>query len=220
MVLDLLLIGIGITLNPFPLLPFVLLLSGEKGTIKGLAYILGWLGCLVVIIVAVFLATGDNPPEPETVPSTAILIVKLALGIWLITIAMRKRRQIGQSHKAPAWMGALDHLSLLRCAGLAVFLQPWVMVAAGAATVAEAKLDAPGSYLVLMLFCLLATSSMLYLELYTTFARDEAAARLGQLRDWLTSHQDQVTIAVFLLLGLWLASESIRILVTVISGGR
>jgi len=64
-----------------------------------------------------------------------------------------------------------------------------------------------------MLFCLLATSSMLYLELYTTFARDEAAARLGQLRDWLTSHQDQVTIVVFLLLGLWLASESIRILV-------
>jgi len=213
LVLDLLLIGIGITLNPFPLLPFVLLLSGENGTMKGLAYILGWLGCLVVIIVAVFLATGDNPPEPETVPSTAILIVKLALGIWLITIAMRKRRQIGQSHKAPAWMGALDHLSLLRCAGLAVFLQPWVMVAAGAATVAEAKLDSPGSFLALMFFLLLATSSYLYLELYTVFAGDEAAARLGNLRDWLSAHQEQVIIVVFLLLGFWLAAESIRLLV-------
>ena len=106
MVLNLLLIGIGITLNPLPLLPFVLLLSAENGTMKGLAYILGWLGCLVVIIVAVFLTTGNNPPRPNTVPSTAILIVKLAAGIWLIQIAMRKRRQKGQPRKPPSWMGA------------------------------------------------------------------------------------------------------------------
>ena len=213
MVFDLLLIGIGIALNPLPLLPFVLLLSGDNGTAKGLAYILGWLGCLVVIIVAVFLATGNNPPAPKTVPSTAILAVKLALGIWLIMIAMRKRQQMGQPRKPPAWTGALDHLSLVRCAGLAVFLQPWAMVAAGAATVAEAKLDSPGSWLMIMFFLLLATSSYLYLELYTEFAGDKATARLRKLRDWLTSHQDQVTIVVFLLLGFWLAGESIRVLV-------
>ena len=213
MVLNLLLIGIGITLNPLPLLPFVLLLSGENGTMKGLAYILGWLGCLVVIIVAVFLTTGNNPPVPKTVPSTAILIVKLAAGIWLIQIAMRRRRQMGQPRKPPSWMGALDHLSLSRSAALAVFLQPWVMVAAGAATVAEAKLDSPGSFLALMFFCLLATSSMLSLELYTVFAGAEAHVRLAKIRDWLTAHQEQVIIVVFLLLGFWLAAESIRLLV-------
>jgi hypothetical protein len=213
LVFNLLLIAIGITLNPLPLLPFVLLLSGENGTMKGLAYILGWLGCLVVIIVAVFLTTGNNPPAPKTVPSTAILAVKLAVGIWLIRIAMRKRRQMGQPRKPPAWMGALDHLSLSRCAGLAVFLQPWAMVAAGAATVAEAKLDSPGSFLALMFFCLLATSSMLSLELYTAFAGAEADVRLAKIRDWLTAHQEQVIIVVFLLLGFWLAGESIRLLV-------
>ena len=213
MELDLLLIWIGITLKPLPLLPFVLWLSAENGTMKGLAYILGWLGCLVVIIVAVFLTTGNHPPRPNTVPSTAILIVKLAAGIWLIQIAMRKRRQMGQPRKPPSWMSALDHLSLVRCAGLAVFLQPWVMVAAGATTVAEAKLDSPGSFLALMFFLLLATSSYLYLELYTVFAGDEAAARLGNLRDWLSAHQEQVIIVVFLLLGFLLAGESIRLLV-------
>jgi hypothetical protein len=213
LVLNLLLIGIGITLNPLPLLPFVLLLSGEQGTTKGLAYILGWLGCLVVIIAAVFLTTGNNPPAPKTVPSTAILAVKLAAGIWLIRIAMRRRRQMGQPRKPPAWMGALDHLSLPRLAGLAVFLQPWAMVAAGAATVAEAKLDSPGSVLALMFFCLLATSSMLSLELYTAFAGDEADVRLGKIRNWLTAHQEQVIIVVFLLLGFLLAGQSIRLLV-------
>ena len=36
----------------------------------------------------------------------------------------------------------------------------------------------------------------------------------GTLREWLNSHQDQVVIAVFLLLGLWLAGNSIYLLVS------
>jgi hypothetical protein len=35
----------------------------------------------VVVIAAVILATGNNPPRPQTAPSTAALAVKLALGI-------------------------------------------------------------------------------------------------------------------------------------------
>ncbi len=42
MVLDLLLIGLGITLEPFPLTAFILVLSAEKGIWKGLAFLLGW----------------------------------------------------------------------------------------------------------------------------------------------------------------------------------
>jgi len=80
-VVDLLLIGLGITLEPFPLTAFILILSTEKGTRKRLAFILGWLACLIVVIAAVTLVTGGNPPKPNTAPSTAALAVKLALGI-------------------------------------------------------------------------------------------------------------------------------------------
>ena len=214
MVLDLLLIGLGITLEPFPLTAFILVLSAEKGTWKGLAFILGWLACLVAVIVAVIITTGNNPPAPQTVPSDAALAVKLAAGVVLILIAVRQRRRMGRPRKPPAWMARLDQLSLLGAAGLAAFLQPWTLVAAGAATVVEAKLDTVGSYLVLVLFCLLATSSFLYLELYTTFASGKAAARLERMRKWLDSHQDQVIIAISLLLGLWLAGKSIYLLVS------
>ena len=214
MVLNLLLIGLGITLEPFPLTAYILLLSAEKGIWKGLAFILGWLACLVVVIAAVFLATGNNPPQPQTVPSEAALAVKLAAGVVLILIALRTKRREGRARKPAAWMARLNRLSLLSAAGLAAFLQPWTLVAAGAATVAEAKLATAGSYLVLVLFCLLATSSFLYLELYATFAGDRADARLTRLRGWLNTHQDQVIIAVCLLLGLWLAGNSIYLLVS------
>ena len=165
MVLNLLLIGLAITLEPFPLTAFVLVLSAEKGIWKGLAFILGWLACLLVVIAAVIAATGNNPPKPQTVPSDAALAVKLAIGVVLIALALRKRRQMGRPRKPASWMAKLDRLSLAGAAGLAAFLQPWTLVAAGAATILEAKLTTPDSYLALIFFCLLATSSFLYLEI-------------------------------------------------------
>ena len=39
MVLDLMLIGLGIALEPFPLIAFILILSAKKGTWKGLAFL-------------------------------------------------------------------------------------------------------------------------------------------------------------------------------------
>jgi threonine/homoserine/homoserine lactone efflux protein len=211
-VLDLLLIGLAITLEPFPLTAFILVLTSQRGTWKGLAFILGWLACLIAVIAAVIVSTGNNPPAPNTVPSDAALAVKLAVGVVLILIALRQRRRMGQPKKPPAWMARLDQLSLWGAAGLAAFLQPWTLVAAGAATIVEAKLDTVGSYLVLILYCLLATASFLYLELAAVFAPAKSGPQLERMRKWLDSHQDQVLIAVFLLLGLWLAGKSIYLL--------
>jgi threonine/homoserine/homoserine lactone efflux protein len=213
-VLDLLIIGLGITLVPFPLTAFVLLLGATKGVWKGLAFILGWLASLVAVIAAVILVTGNSPPKPQTVPSTAALVVKLTLGVVLILLAVLQRRHRGRVRKQPAWMARIDRLSLWAAAGLAAFLQPWTLVAAGAATVMEAKLDTAGSFVALIIFCLLATSSLLYLELYAVFRPARAGARLEQLRTWLESHQEQVLIVIFLLLGFWLAGNSIYLLLS------
>jgi hypothetical protein len=214
MVLDLMLIGLAITLEPFPLTAFILVLSAEKGIWKGLAFILGWLACLVIVIAAVLATTEGNPPRPQTAPSTTVLAIKLALGVALILLAERQRRRMGRPRKPPGWMARLDNLSLWAAAGLAIFLQPWALVAAGAATVVQAKLSTTGDYLTLVLFCLLATASFLYLELYALFAPAAATTRLGQMRTWLDTHQDQVIVLVLLLLGLWLAGKSIYLLVS------
>jgi threonine/homoserine/homoserine lactone efflux protein len=214
MVLDLLLIGLAITLEPFPLSAFVLILGADRGTIKGLAFILGWLACLVAVIAAVILATGGEPPAQNTVPSNAALAVKIAVGVVLLVLAWRQWRRMGLPRQPPGWMARLDRLSLWAAAGLAAFLQPWTLVAAGAATIVQAKLSTAGDWLTLVFYCLLATSSFLYLELYAVFAPAAASSRLKQLRTWLDTHLDQVTIAIFLLLGFWLAGKSIYVLVS------
>jgi Sap, sulfolipid-1-addressing protein len=113
------------------------------------------------VIAAVIGVTGGEPPRPQTAPSNAATAVKLALGVLLILIALRQRRRQGRPRKPPAWLSRLDALSPWAAAGLAAFLQPWALVAAGAATVIQAKLATAGDYLVLVGFCVLATASFL-----------------------------------------------------------
>jgi hypothetical protein len=209
MVLDLVIIGLAITLEPLTLVAFILILGAEKGLWKGLAFILGWTACLVAVIAVVVLLTGGKPPKPNTAPSTAALVIKAALGALLIWVGLRQRRRMGQPRKTPAWMARLDDLSLWAAAGLGVFLQPWSLVAAGAATVVQAQLATVGDWLALVLFCLLATSSFLVLELYAAFSPDAAGVRMAQVREWIDRHRDQAIVIGALLVGGWLLGSSL-----------
>jgi len=213
-VLDLVIIGLVITLSPLTLVAFILLLAAKGGIWKGLAFILGWMACLVAVIAAVVLTTGGNPPRQHTAPSTAVLVVKALLGILLIWIGIRRRRRRGLPRKPPTWMGWLDRMSPWAAVGFGAFMQPWSLVAIGAATVVQAKLSTVGDWLALVVFCLLATSSFLVMELYAVLSPEAAAARLGRIRTWIDGHMDQAIILVSLALGGLLLADSIFLLLT------
>jgi Sap-like sulfolipid-1-addressing protein len=119
---------------------------------------------------------------------------------------------MGQPHKQPSWMARLDHLSLWAAAGLGAFLLPWSLVAAAAATVVQASLSTAGDWLALVMFCLVATSSFLVLELYAVFAPDAVTARLDRLRAWIDRHQDQAIVIGALLVGGWLLANSLYLI--------
>jgi hypothetical protein len=214
MVLDLVIIGLAITLEPLTLVAFILILSAEQGLRKGLAFILGWMACLAAVIAVVVLVTGGKPPAPETVPSTAALVVKALLGALLIWVGLRQRRRMGRPRRQPGWMARLDHLSLWAAAGLGIFLQPWTLVAAGAATVVQAKLSTAGDWLALVVFCLLATSTFLAMELYAAFAPAAAGARFVKIQRWIDTHHDQAIVVVALAAGGWLLGKSIYLIVS------
>lgn len=213
-VLDLLLIGLAVTLEPIPITAFILILSAERGIIKGLVFVLTWLGSLVVIVAVVELATGGNPVRSNSSPSTAALALKLAVGVALILVGIRQHRRRGRAKKSPTWMKKLDHLSLWTVAGLSFFVQPWPLVAAGAATVVTAQLSSVWNYLMLVLFCLLSSASLLTMELYATLAPDAAQRRFAALRTWMDTHRDQVIVVLSLLIGLWLMGKSLYQLVS------
>jgi len=213
-VLNLVIIGLAITLEPLTLIAFILLLAARKGLWKGLAFILGFVASVVAVIAAVLLTTGGNPPRQNTAPSTAVLVIKALLGVLLILIGLRQRRRLGRPRKPPTWMARLDHMSPVAATGFGAFMVPWSLVAIGAATVVQAKLSTAGDWLALVAFCLLCTSTFLVMELYAAFSPEAAQARLGRVRTWIDAHTDQAIIVGALVIGCYFLADSIFLLVS------
>ena len=217
MVLNLVLIGLAITLDPLPLTAFMVVLPSKRGLRKGAAFVFGWLVSLAIVVTVTVLATGNNPPKPSTAPSLASLAVKIAIGVGLIAIAIRQRRRMGQPKKPkkpPKWQEHVDNMSPWFAMVLAPTLQPWALIGAGAATVVEAKLSSWESYLALFLFCVLASASYLAMEIYAGFKPDQSQAFLARFRAWMETRTDQVIILGSLILGFWLIANSIYLIVT------
>jgi Sap-like sulfolipid-1-addressing protein len=215
--LDLVLIGIAVALDPLPLTAYLVLLPSKRGVRKGAAFIFGWLVSLAVVVAVTVLATGNNPPRQKTAPSLAALAVKIAIGVGLIVIGIRQRRKMAQPKKPkkpPKWQAGVDNMSPWFAMGLAPLLQPWGLIAAGVATVINAKLSSAASYVALFVFCIIATSSYITLEIYAGFQPEASQALLARIRAWIDGHTDQAIIIGSLLLGFWLIGNSIYLLVT------
>jgi len=217
MILNLIVIGVAVALDPLPLTAFLVVLPSRRGVRKGAAYVFGWLVSLAAVVTIAVLATGNNPPKPSTAPSLAALAVKIVLGAVLVWIAVRHIRARGRPKppkKPPKWQEHVDSMSPWFALGLAPALQPWVLIGAGAATVVEAKLSSWESFLALFLYCVLASSSYLAMEIYAIVRPAQSQALLRRARTWIDSHTDQVIIAGSLIIGFWLIADSIYLLVT------
>jgi hypothetical protein len=184
MVLSLMLIGLAVALDPLPLTAFIVILPSKRGTVKGAAYVFGWLASLAIVVTITGAATGNNPPKPNTAPSLAGLAVKIALGVALVLIALRYIRAKGRP-KPPKWQEHVDYMSPWFAMALAPTLQPWVLIGAGAATVVEAKLSSWQDFLAPFLHCVLASSSYLAMEIYAVIRPQRSQAFLTRFRTWI-----------------------------------
>jgi hypothetical protein len=216
LVLDLMLIGLAVALDPLPLTAFLIVLPSERGVRKGAAFVFGWLVSLAIVVAITVTATGNNPPKPATVPSLAALAIKIVLGVVLVRIAVRHIRARGQPKppkKPPKWQAHVDSMSPWFAMALAPTLQPWVLIGLGAATVVEAKLSSWESFLALALYCVLASSSYLAMEIYAVVRPAQSQALLVRFKTWVDSHIDQAIIIGSLLIGLWFIADSLYLII-------
>lgn len=208
MTFDLILIGLACSLEPIPLTGFILTLSTERGSLKGLFFLGGWVLSLAAVIGITLAFTAGKPLAPSTAPSDGVLVAKIFVGAALIAFAWHYRRRAPREQSQPSWMKRVDHMSVWTAAVLAFLLQPWGLVAAGALEITQADTSKTGDALSIVIFAVLATASLLIMESYSLIAPEAAEARLARLRQWLNDHRTQVIVVISVVVGLWLIGRS------------
>jgi len=213
--IDLIVIGVAIALDPLPLTTFLIVVSSVGGVRKGSAFVFGWLVSMAAVVAITILATGNNPPKSNTAPSIAALAVRIAIGVGLLIVAVRQRRKMSRpkkEKKVPRWQAGVDAMSPWYALALAPLVQPWGLIAAGVATVTQAKVSSAADVIALILFCVVGTSTYLALEIYAGFWPDRAGATLASIRTWIDTHTDQAIIVGSLVVGFWLIGKSAYLL--------
>jgi hypothetical protein len=211
--LDLIVLGLAVALEPLPVSGYLLLLGSERGLRKGWAFLAGWLLTLVAVVALTLALTGGEPLRTGSAPSTSMLVVKIVVGVGLLAFAWRSHRQPTRPRTTPRWMSRVDRSGPGAAAGLAFLLQPWGLVAAGAATITRADASRAATFAVLAAFCLLGTSSYLGLQVYAVRRPDAARQRLNGLLGWIGEHQGQLAMALAAAVGLWLVLNGLYLLV-------
>src|SRR4051812_13887339 len=108
----LVLLAMGLALQPWSILAAVLFAAAKGGTAKAAAFLIGWIAALAVVGIAgvVLLPTQDAMRAKSA--SAAYPGVELALGLVLTaTLIWAWRRGPAASTATPRWVGRIDTMS-------------------------------------------------------------------------------------------------------------
>jgi threonine/homoserine/homoserine lactone efflux protein len=116
--------AVGIATSPFPIVAVVLLTLSSRGKAAGVVFLV--VRVLAVLVTAgVAAAVSDLIEQEGGAASPVMAVVRIAVGVTLIVLAVRKwggRPSADQEPKLPKWMGALDGATPGRSALLSLAL--------------------------------------------------------------------------------------------------
>ncbi|WP_104089918.1 GAP family protein [Arthrobacter sp. GMC3] len=206
---ELLPLAIGIAVSPLPIIAAILLLLSPHARGTSFGFLIGWLlGIIVATVVFIFVATvlpetGTDGPQP------IVGTLKIILGAALLVFAVRQFRAHpadGAEPQLPKWMSALNTMTAGRGTLLGLSLaalnpKNLVMAASAGITVGAVELD-PGSTIVaVVLFTLIAGSTVGVPVIAYLTATERMSAPLATLRTWLVRNNSTVMAVLLLVLG-------------------
>ena len=214
---DLLPMAIGIALSPMPIAAVILMLFTPKARTNGVAFVLGWLGGLILVGGAIMLFGGDSAGTTDD-PSVASLWVKTALGVLLLLLAVRQwstRPGPDEEPVVPKWMQAVDTFTAAKAFGVAALLsgvnpKNLAFDAAGVAVILQAELDPTAQWIAFGIFILLASVTVIVPVAYYLIAGDRADATLRSMKKWLIANNAAVMSVLLLIFGVKLLTEGVQ----------
>lgn len=208
--------AVGVAISPLPIIALIVILLSGRAT-NGLAFALGWVIGLSVVSAVVYVVTDASDVATDSGASDTTSTLKVVLGALLLVFALRNWRKRGAAPSEPKWMRAIDTVTPPRAFGLALLLaavnpKNLILTAAAAAGVSQLGLTTSASVVSIIVFVLIASTTILGPVLYLQFAGDRGKAHLNELRHWLAANNAAVMSVLFLVFGVVLISKGLGLL--------
>ena len=209
--------ALGIAISPVPIIAVILLLMSSRARSTSVWFMFGWLAGIIVAIV-VFTALASIIPQDDADESNPIGgVIKIVLGLLLLFLAVRVwlgRPKEGEEATLPKWMSTIDSLSAARSFGLGFVLAAVnpknLVLAIGAGyAIGTAGLSTGEIVIVILIFVLIAGSTVLIPVLALLIAGERARAPLTSMRVWLVANNATIMAILLLVLGVALIGEGI-----------
>jgi threonine/homoserine/homoserine lactone efflux protein len=162
------------------------MLFSARARSNGPAFLLGWLVGLSAVVAIVYLVSDGADVATDDSASTGVGWGKVIIGVLLLAMAVRQwrsRPQPGEEPTLPKWMGTIDGFTPGKALATGVLLsgvnpKNLMLSAAAAATVAQAGLSTGDATVVLAVFVVLGTLTIVGPVAYSLLGGQSARATL------------------------------------------
>ena len=114
---DILPFAIGVAISPVPIIAVILMLFSDKAKSNGLAFLIGWIGGLLIAGGIVLTLANAGKISGGGTPSTISFVIQLLLGLLLLFLAYRNwqtRPKEDEEPEMPKWMAGIDSFTPAR----------------------------------------------------------------------------------------------------------
>lgn len=211
-------IAVGILISPMPLVALVLMLVSRNAKANGTAFVVGWVGGIVILTALVAALVGTST-HTDTGAATWVGWVKIVIGLLLLVLGVhswRGRPAAGEVTPAPKWMAAIDEFSPLKAAGLAVLLgtinpKNLLLAVSGGVAIASATVSTGQQVGAAVVFALVASLGMLTLFGIYLVMGERAGALLKSIKQWMIANNTVIMTVLLLVLGAKVLGDGVAI---------
>lgn len=211
--------GVGVALSPLAVVAIALILGTPSAKRNGIAFGFGWIfGLVAVTSIVLFFAGGaaDSASTP-TSATMAGCIAKIALGVLLLFFAAmrwRRRPRKGDPQEVPKWMASLDKVTVARSFGMGALISGVgpknlalnIAMSVSLATAGFTTAEIVGAVAIFVVIASVTVVGPILLYL----AMGERAERgLGQMRDYMSSHNNTIMMVLLLVFGAKLIGDGL-----------
>lgn len=211
-VLHMLPFAVGIAISPVPIITVILMLFTPRPKSNGAGFLLGWfLGIGIPALVVFMLDRAINQGSEATPPSPVASMVRIAVGLVLITVATWNwihRNKPDDENKKPLLMKVVDSITPWKAILLGFLFadvtnpKNLALTVAGCMAIAGGHLSTVENAFVLTLFTALASLGVALPVLLFMSGGETAKQTVEQWRQWLMRHKKGVMAVLFFVFGL------------------